>query len=221
MKSWWDLGEWSGYAGSKLALNNITCAFCGESGNFGVEHQASKAKSNGRKVLYFTTLKCGNCAGYELVLWSAASGGDSNHDFRVLPRPRKVEKAPEVWPGDVGRFWVQAHRTLQDETWDAAAVMARSALQLALREQGASGSNLKQEIDDLAGKGLIPPVMKDWAHELRELGNESAHPKPGQLPTAARDAKDIVQFMDYLLEYIYSMPHRILEYRSRRSSGAS
>lgn len=219
--SLWDLGEHSGYDGSKLQLRYITCAFCGESGNFAVEHQASKAKPNGRKVLFFTTLKCGNCAGYVMVLWSPESGGSAIHDFRVLPAPRRIEKAPSVWPDDVGRFWVQAHRTLQDETWDAATVMARSALQLALRQQGATGSNLKQEIDDLASKGLIPPVMKEWAHELRELGNESAHPRPNQPPTASRDAKDIVQFMDYLLEYLYSMPNRILEYRKRRSSGAT
>jgi len=218
MKSWWDLGEWSGYDGAKLALRNITCAFCGERGNFATEFQASKAKPNDRKVLFFTTLKCGNCAGYVMVLWSPESGGSAIHDFRVLPWPRRVEKAPEVWPTDVGRFWIQAHRTLQDENWDAAAVMARSALQLALRERGASGNNLKQEIDDLAGKGLVPRVMQEWSHELRELGNESAHPKPGQQPTVARDAKDIVQFMDYLLEYLYSMPHRIQASPNRRSS---
>src|SRR5690606_11354154 len=162
------------------------------------EHQASKAKPNGRKVLFFTTLKCGNCAGYVMVLWSPESSGSAIHDFRVLPAPQRIEKAPDIWPDDVGRFRVQAHRTLPAETWDAAAVMARSALQLAIRQQGAAGSNLKQEIDDLARKGLIPPVMKEWAHELRELGNESAHPRPNQPPTAARDAKDIVRFMDYL-----------------------
>ena len=220
MKSWWDLGEWSGYPGTKLEVHALTCAFCFERGNFTVEHQASKAKANDRKVLYFTTLKCGNCAGYVMVLWSPSSTGEV-HDYRLLPFPRKATKAPETWPASVGRFWLQAQQSLQAEIWDAAAVMARSALQAALRDCGAKGNNLKQEIDDLAGKGLVPPVMQEWAHELRELGNESAHPAADQPATAPRDAKDVVEFSTYLFEYLYSLPHQIRQYKSRRSGGAT
>jgi hypothetical protein len=45
--------------------------------------------------------------------------------------------------------------------------MARSAIQLVARAQGAVGKNLKEEIDDLADKALILPIMKEWAHEVR------------------------------------------------------
>jgi len=85
----------------------------------------------------------------------------------------------------------------------------------ALREQKAKGANLKQEIDDLALKGLLPPTMKDWADALRELGNDSAHPRPDQSPTRTDDAKDIVRFLNFLLEYLYTLPHQIAEYRQR------
>ena len=127
----------------------------------------------------------------------------------------RIEKHPDEWPENVGRFWVQAHRSLGDENWDATAVMARSALQAALRQQKAKGANLKQEIDDLASKGLLPPTMKEWADTLRELGNDSAHPKPDQVPTRPDDAKDIVRFLDFLLDYLYTLPHQITEYRER------
>ena len=30
--NWWDLGEWSGTGGGKLATYQIACAFCGEKG---------------------------------------------------------------------------------------------------------------------------------------------------------------------------------------------
>ncbi len=141
--------------------------------------------------------------------------GPRLHNFRILPWPIRVEEHPEHWPDDVGRFWIQAHRSLTDENWDAAAVMARSSLQAALREQEAQGANLKQEIADLASRGLLPPLMKDWADTLRELGNDSAHPKPGQPPTDPKDAKDVSQFLDFLLEYLYSLPHQIKQYRER------
>lgn len=212
--SWWDLGEGSGFQGEKLALYKITCPFCMEDGKFSTEYHAEKKKPNGRKVLNFDTLRCGNCAGVVLVMWSASEFGGL-HGFRVLPWPLTWSKSPEHWPSTVGRFWLQAHRNLKDENWDAAAVMARSALQAALRDQKATGPTLKAEIEDLAAKGLLPPIIREWSHHVRELGNESAHPKPDQAATERSDARDIVQFLDFLLEYLYDLPQRIKEYRDR------
>lgn len=147
-----------------------------------------------------------------MCLWSAGRG---LHAYHVLPWPLRIEKHPEHWPANVGRFWLQAKRSLTDENWDATAVMARSAMQAALRDHQAKGSNLKQEIEDLALKGLLPPIMKEWSDTLRDLGNDSAHPMPGQAPTSHRDARDIVRFLDFLLEYLYDLPHQIAEYRER------
>ena len=212
MDSWWDLGEGFGQMGTDLAIYQITCPFCMERGNFKIVFHAEKKKPNDRKKLNFDTLECGSCKGYVMCLWSA---GRQLHNYHVLPWPVRIEKHPDEWPENVGRFWVQAHRSLGDENWDAAAVMTRSALQAALREQKAKGANLKQEIDDLASKGLLPPTMKEWADTLRELGNDSAHPRPDQPPTRPDDAKDIVRFLDFLLEYLYTLPHQIAEYRER------
>jgi len=215
MDSWWGLGEWSGYDGEKLALYRITCPFCGEKGNFETEFHAEKKKPNGHKILNFDTLKCGNCASFVQVFWSA---GDRLHDYRMVPWPLRLDKYPEHWPEAVGRYWLQAKRNLKDENWDAAALMARSSLQIALREHEAKGGNLKKEIDDLASKGILPPLMQDWAHNVRELGNDSAHPAPDQEPTDPKDARDIVSFMDFLFEYLYSLPKRINDYRERNNS---
>jgi hypothetical protein len=151
-----------------------------------------------------------------MALWSASDDNSGHHDYQVLPWPLKLETFPRHWPEQIGRFWLQAHRNLRDQNFDAAAVMARSALQAALREHKAAGANLKQEIDDLASKGILPPLMKDWSHNVRELGNESAHPQPGQGPVTPRDARDIAQFLDFLLEYLYDLPHRIKTYRERK-----
>jgi len=215
MDSWWQLGEWSGSRGNDLAIYQIECPFCGEQGNFSIEHHAEKKKPNGHKVLNFDTLKCGSCASFVLVFWSAGQG---LHGYRVLPWPLKIDKYPQHWPEAVGRYWLQAKRNLKDENWDAAALMARSALQVSLREQNASGHNLKQEIDDLASRGVLPKIMQDWAHNVRELGNESAHPQPDQEQTNPNDARDIVAFMDYLFEYLYTLPKKIDDYRKRKDS---
>ena len=136
----------------------------------------------------------------------------------MQPWPLKYEKAPEHFPEDVGRYWLQAKKSLVDRNYDAAAVMTRSAIQLALRAHKAVGTNLKQEIDDLASKGMLPPLMQEWAHNVRELGNDSAHPKPNQTPTTAKDATDIGKFMDFLFEYLYGLPKRIKDFRERKAA---
>jgi Domain of unknown function (DUF4145) len=217
MDSWWQLGESIGYAGSKLALYQITCPFCMEKGNFKTAHHAEKKKPNSDKKLNFDTLECGSCSSYVMVLWSATEHeiGSGHHEYRVLPWALKYDKYPQHWPEAVGRYWLQAKRSMLDENWDAAAVMARSALQIALRDCHATGKNLKQEINDLASKGILPPTMVEWSEHVRELGNDSAHPDPGQGPTNPQDARDILSFLDFLLEYLFTLPHRIEQYRAR------
>jgi hypothetical protein len=215
MDSWWQLGEGFGHRGKELALTNITCPFCGVRGIFSIEFHAEKKKPNGHKILNFDTLKCGNCASFVQVFWSASR---DLHDYRVVPWPLTIERYPDHWPEAVGRYWLQAKKNLRDENWEAAALMARSSLQIALRDHDAKGGNLKKEIDDLAEKGILPPLMKDWAHNVRELGNDSAHPAPDQAPTCPSDAKDIVRFMDFLFEYLYTLPKKIKDYRERNKS---
>jgi len=51
--------------------------------------------------------------------------------------------------------------------------------QIVLRENNAQGRTLKNEIDDLASKGILPTIMKDWSDNIRELGNDAAHPRIG------------------------------------------
>jgi hypothetical protein len=96
--------------------------------------------------------------------------------------------------------------------------MAGSALPLALRRHNAQGKSLKQEIDDFANQGLLPPMIQEWSHEVRELGNDSAHPEPGQQGTTSKDARDVVKFLDVLLEYVYTISHQINAYRARKTN---
>jgi hypothetical protein len=215
------MGEGYGLRGSELEVRHVTCPFCLEEGKFSIAFHAEKKKPNSSKRLNFDTLKCENCSGYVMVLWSASEfpGLHSLYQLKVLPWPVTLTKAPAHWPADIGRYWLQAHRSLKEENYDAAAVMARSALQLALRGAGASGPNLKQEIEGIVKSGVLPPIVGEWAHEVRELANDSAHPAPGQAATDPKDAEDIVQFLDYLLEYLLDLPNRIQEYRTRQKRG--
>jgi hypothetical protein len=219
--SWWDLGEWSGDPGEVLATYQIPCAFCGEEGNFDtVQHLERKKPGNDRKVLNYDTLKCGHCGNLMFAFWSASSSGHgsgSMHEYRVLPWHRSTTRHPKHWPADVGNYWVEARRSIEGKNWTAAGLMARSAVQLVARVHGATGKNLKEEIDDLADKGLILPSMKEFAHEVRVLANEGTHPQPGTKGTSEKDAKDVVEFLSFLMTVMYNLPEQIKEYRKRKS----
>ena len=219
MDSWWKLGEHSGFQGNELSLYKIECAFCGEKGNFALEHHAEKRKASSSKTLNFDTYKCGNCGGYVMVLWSASEFGGRRglHSYSVLPYPLGKWEGSDNWSSTVERYWKQAHDNLGNENYEAAVLMARSALQAVTRSQGAKGDNLYEEIEDLAGAGVLPEVIKTWSHEVRLLARPAAHPGVDEPETDSRDAKDIVTFLDFLLEYIYDLPARISEYRKRRT----
>jgi hypothetical protein len=219
MDSWWELGEGGGFPGDKMEVWRITCPFCEEKGNFELAFHADKKKSNSAKKLNFDIYKCKNCVGYVHVLWSAGEFSSSYHglyNFQAFPYPLGEPTPSEVWPNDVQRFWRQAKSSLTEENWDAAAVMARSALQAAMRDKDAGGSNLKTEIEHLSDKGLLPPLMKNWSHEIRLLANDSAHPKESSPPPLPEDARDIVRFLEFLLMYLYDLPKEIANYRQRR-----
>ena len=220
--SWWELGEGVGHDGNTLALWRITCAFCGEKGNFAPAFHGEKKNPNSDKRLNFDVYKCANCSGFVHVLWSARehSFSRSLHDFQVLPWPLKSKPEPsENWPEGVKRFWIQAHDSLKNENWDAANVMARSAVQFIVRDKKAAGANLKSQISDLASKGILVPLMKDWADEVRLLANESAHPEaPVPAGVDSQDVRDIVNFLDFLLLYLYDLPKQIDVYRQRKSA---
>ena len=205
-------------------MGRITCAFCREKGNFSLAYHGEKKKPNSGKRLNFDVYKCENCAGFVHVFWSAAEFGIGMrglYDFKVLPWPLSGKPEPsENWPDGMKRFWIQAHDSLANENWDAANVMARSALQFVVRDKGAKKGKLKEQIDDLAMKGILHLLMQDWSHEVRLLANESAHPDaPSPASVTSEDAGDIVNFLDFLLFYLYDLPKQIDEYRKRKVPG--
>jgi len=87
MESWLQLGEGCGYVGDKLEIQNISCPFCKEQGNFKQAFHAEKKKPDSEKNLNFDTFECGNCGDYIMVVWSSSDCGfgRSLHDYCVLP----------------------------------------------------------------------------------------------------------------------------------------
>ncbi|CAN7653224.1 DUF4145 domain-containing protein [Rhizobium sp. LjRoot254] len=215
--SWWEIGEGSGHSAynDELRLDLVDCGFCGESGRFAFESRIIKKNHKG-KALRYDTLRCEECGNLTSVFWGTGSSGLQRH-YQV-PWLKETTKWPTHWPDDVGRFWLQARRSIEGSNWDAAALMARSAVQLVLRHQQATGKSLFEEINDLGKKGVLPPVMVEWAHEVRVLGNDNAHPTPGAAGTAPKDAQAVVEFLGMLLRVTFDLPFQISEHRGSKTA---
>ncbi len=214
-----------GFQGDSPELWRIACAFCGEKGNFELAYHGEKKKPNTDKKLNFDLYQCRNCMGFVHILWSANEFGFGRglYGMKVLPWPLEAKPEPsENWPEGVKRFWIQAHDSLTHENWDAANVMARSAVQFVVRDKKAKDTRLKDQINDLVATGVLHPLMKDWADEVRLLANESAHPEaPIPADATPPDSRDIVNFMDLLLLYLYDLPKQIENYRQRKTPASS
>jgi len=91
--------------------------------------------------------------------------------------------------------------------------MYRRAMETAigLQYQQITGKNLKEKIDRLESQHIIPAAMKDWAHEIRSIGNDGAHEISG---VTRADAEAAQAFTTAFLQYCISLPEEIKQRRA-------
>src|SRR5262249_36249585 len=118
--------------------------------------------------------------------------------LRTFPKPQS-DDAPKHTPSAPARSYGQAIRALKREDWEPAGVMARRALEQAtdaMKKGFTRDDNLKKRIDSLAKDGTITEQLRDWAHTIRDLGNDAAHDDFGE-----REAREITEFAETFFEY--------------------
>ncbi|VTQ77931.1 Uncharacterised protein [Bordetella bronchiseptica] len=91
--------------------------------------------------------------------------------------------------------------------------MFRRSLEIALKQfsPDIEAWKLEKRIDKLASLHLITQDMKDWAHEIRLVGNEALHEE--DVPSK-KEAEDLMMFSEMLLTYLYTLPAKV---RARRN----
>lgn len=131
--------------------------------------------------------------------------------------PKKVPKLDPAIPTDVANDYIEAVKCFDIGASKASAVMCRRALQTSVIQQGATKDKLGEQIDELFKKGIITKDMMNWSHEIRVTGNLGAHPdKDGLEDITPDDAEDLIKFMEEYLNYVYTMPAKVLAKRTRR-----
>jgi len=98
----------------------------------------------------------------------------------------------------------------------AATLMARTTVEAICKDQGITKGNLVSKIDALYTENKISQHTKEAAHEIRDIGNDSAH---GDLdaPLNEEMCADILSFMDSMLEEVYQRPAKLNRFRASRT----
>ena len=131
------------------------------------------------------------------------------HFTAIYPAP-SPNIAPEFTPEQVAADFIEAVSSLKNGNYKAASIMARTSLETAVNLFSAQGANLKQKIDNLAKRNVITTALAEWAHEIRDIGNEAAHDAG---PINEKDASAAVDFAEMLYIYLFTFPRRIAERR--------
>lgn len=144
---------------------------------------------------------------------------DRVNNSNIIDRyPKSIPDFDKSIPSKISKDMIEAYKCFDNSCFKAAVTMTRRALQNAVRNKGAKAKTLYDEINDLATKNIITPDLKDWAHEIRELGRVGAHPEDDMLDEVSEvDAQDILNFADEFLKYTYIMPAQVTERRAKKS----
>ncbi len=89
----------------------------------------------------------------------------------------------------------------------------RRVLEMICKDKDAVGSNLEKKIDDLIEKKLFPPMIEDACWIIRQLGNDAAH--ADKISVYTYDVEQVIGYVATIIDYLYSLPHRVEKMKSK------
>ena len=89
----------------------------------------------------------------------------------------------------------------------------RRTLEMILKDKGAEKWGLKNMIEEIASKGILPDSLREASSFAKILGDTAAHDK--DLEIDQNDVESIAGFIGYIIEYLYVVPHKISSYKEK------
>lgn len=179
--------------------STIVCPYCKTKTHFTERARWPAVRRGG---VYFASWACDACEGPVVGEMDTATGGPLRHQPVDVPEPN----FPDV-PESIASDAVEAHQCFAVGAYRATAAMARRAIQASALDKGAPDKKLQEQIDWLAGEGIVTVQMKDVAHAIRVGGNEGTHPgKDGLNDVDREQAERYLAFLDDFLRFVYVIP---------------
>jgi hypothetical protein len=100
---------------------------------------------------------------------------ETTRELIVSYPPEKIDFDASELPEAVVSAIEEAITCHSQDCYVASAIMVRKTLEEVCRDQGATGKNLRDRINDLGTKIVLPQPMLDALDNLRLLGNDAAH----------------------------------------------
>ena len=113
----------------------------------------------------------------------------------------------------------QAVRSFSASLFEPCVLMCRKCIETTCKILGANGRDLHAKLQSLYDAGQIDSRLLNWAHEIRLIGNEAAHDL--DIKVTKRDARDILDFTESILIYVFSLTLRFDKFRARRTKAKS
>ena len=201
---------------SKFSLTG-ECPHCSRPSTFILATSVHSADHPSRYGVarWIAGMQCQGCLEY--ILASGMFQGNRLYYEAHYPLGKPNETLDPSISKDVAEDFREAIRCHWVKAFRACVVMCRRAIQTSAIALMAHGRTLVEQIDDLATKGTITAPLKEFAHEIRLIGNVGAH-SDGMDDVKETDAEDIMAFTRQYLDHVYVMTAKL---KARRPSLAT
>jgi hypothetical protein len=145
-----------------------------------------------------------------------AEGDVWDKPFLVFPSP-DLQANPRA-PQPIRRAFEEACGCYRAQAYTASAIMCRKALEGICVEHDVKERNLALSLKKMKDTGLIDDRLFEWSDALRLAGNEAAHGVETNIESA--DAKDIIEFTNAIIDYMFSFRDRFDQFKKRRDKNS-
>ncbi|HRE12335.1 MAG TPA: DUF4145 domain-containing protein, partial [Ignavibacteria bacterium] len=153
---------------SEFSPVSFTCPHCGHKGIF---HQIVNVLHNVNGDCRFGTVVCPSqeCKSISFIIIGA-----KNRVLQVYPSVL-IDFDKSNIPTRIIEVFEEALKAHSVGCFVASAIMIRKTLEVIAEDKKSTGKNLKERIEDLGSKIMIPKELISAMDELRLFGNDAAH----------------------------------------------
>lgn len=166
----------------------------------------------------FVLISCNKCGGPMLVrqinIGNMAEGDIWDTPIRLYPN--EGAGANPNAPREIQIAFEEARACYRARAHTAAAIMCRKTLEGICTAHSVNERNLVSALKRMKDQGLIDDRLFEWSDSLRVAGNEAAHGVGTVISEA--DARDILEFTNAILDYLFSYRDRFEQFKKRRMS---
>jgi hypothetical protein len=157
----------------------------------------------------YNLLRCPRCDKPFLV----QHGNDYTSQEVLFPQPDL--RISSTLPQLIRTSHLESQACFRAKAYTATAIMCRKTLEGLCAEHGVTGKNLVHALSELKEKNIIEQRLYEWADALRIYGNEAAHDVT--VTVSAEDARDILEFTNALLEYVFTFREKFEAFKARQA----